>query len=112
MAFTQYHNLSGATARNNELLAVGDIPMEKIKAILVANTDDDDAATVNIYLHKESTTTSAAEFYYFIKNVSIPVGVSLLIENNDLLNFDNSSEGYSLWAYVGATDTVDVSIKR
>ena len=112
MAFTPYHNLAGATSRRTELLAVGDIPREKIKAILAANTHATADATLDIYLFKESTTTSEAKYYYIVKNLSIPVGTALLIENDDLLNFDNSSEGYSLQTYTGGSDTIDIHIKR
>ena len=112
MAFTPYHNIVGATATQNELLAIDDLPIRSLKCISIANIADSAAATVDLFIFKESTDAISPETYYLIKNVSIPAGVTLLFDNEEVLNFDNISGGYSLHLEVGSLDTVDVLLKK
>ena len=37
---------------------------------------------------------------------------SILLDNSDMLAFDNSTVGYGLYIKVGSSDTLDVLIKR
>ena len=108
MAFTAYHNILGATAQDNELVAINDISKKTIKSIQITNIGA--AATIDLYIFKDSTDTSAAETYYFLKDVSIPTKTSLVLDNSDLLRFDNNADGYSLYITVGSSDKVDVLI--
>ena len=111
MAFTPYHNIVGSTARDNELVAIDDLPKKGIKSIQITNIHDSAAATIGLYLFKDSTDATAGETYYFLKGTSIPIKVSLVLDNTYLLNFDNTSTGYSLYISVGSSDTVDVMIR-
>ena len=106
MAFTPYHNILGATARDNELVAVGDILRKGIKAIQITNIDASAAGIVSLYLYKDSTDTTADETIYILHDVEIPYAVSLLLDNPSILGFDNSS--YGLHMEVGASDEIDV----
>ena len=113
MAFTGYHNILGATAVDQELLAVGDTT-EKIKNILLTNAGavDSAAATVSLFIVKISQDLKAQEAYYMLKNVSMPPGTSLLLDDTDMVSFNNSASGYALYITVGSTDKVDVIITQ
>ena len=112
MAFIPYHNIIGATLRDNVLVAVDDLPRLPIKSIHITNVKSDGVATVSVYLYKDSVDSLADdETYFIISEVVIPVSVSLTLDNSDLLKFDNSTTGYSLNMSVGSSDTVDVVIK-
>ena len=106
MAFTPYHNILGATAQDNELVAVGDILKRTIKSIQITNVDVSAEGTVSLYLYKYSTDTAPEEVIYILHDVVIPHTVSLLLDNASILGFDNKS--YSLYMEVGANDEMDV----
>ena len=108
MAFTAYHNITGSTGVNVELLAPGDNAGD-IKSILIANTHATADATITLFIQDdpESGTTST---FKLLSTVAIPSDTSLLLDDKALLNFDNSSSGYSLNITVGSSDTVDVLI--
>tara|TARA_R110000765_G_scaffold274345_1_gene372940 strand:- start:702 stop:1034 length:333 start_codon:yes stop_codon:yes gene_type:complete len=106
MAFTPYHNILGATARDNELVAIGDIIRKSIKAIQITNVDASASATVSLYLYKDSTDTTADETIYILHDVVMPYATSLLLDNPSILGFDNSN--YGLHMDVGASDEIDV----
>ena len=108
MAFTPYHNILGATARDNELVAIGDILKKSIKAIQITNIDASAAGTVSLYLYKDSTDTAEDETIYILHDVEIPYATSLLLDNPSILGFDNSN--YGLHMDVGASDEIDVII--
>ena len=106
MAFTQYHNILGATARDNELVAIGDALRKTIKAIQITNVDASAEGTVSLYLYRNSTDAETDETIYILHDVVIPYTVSLLLDNPGILGFDNSK--YSLHIEVGANDEMDV----
>jgi dynactin complex subunit len=108
MAFTPYHNLLGATTRDNELVAINDTK-HGIKSLQISNVKSDAAATVDLYIFKDSTDTAASQVVYILNQVVIPFGVSLFL-NEDEVHFDNSI--WSLYMNVGGSDTVDVLIKK
>tara|TARA_R110000824_G_scaffold357579_1_gene545132 strand:+ start:1086 stop:1418 length:333 start_codon:yes stop_codon:yes gene_type:complete len=110
MAFTPYHNIVGATARDNELVATGDLPRSGIKSIQLTNIHGSAAATIDLYLYKDSTDTTSDETYYFLKDYQIAHRGYLILDNIHLLNFDNST--YSLHIETGSSDTVDVMIRK
>ena len=113
MAFTPYHNITGSTGVSVELLAAGD-DASNIKSITLANIHATADATVSLSIVKLSDYASknTQEVYYLISTVAIPSDTVLLLDNPDMLAFDNSLSGYSLYITVGSSDTVDVSIKR
>lgn len=109
MAFTPYHNILGATARDNELVAIGDISRKAVQAIQITNIDASAAATVGLYLYKDSTDTTAEQTVYILHDVVVPYATSFLLDDPNILKFDNSS--YSLHIEVGASDELDVIIQ-
>ena len=110
MAFTPHHNITGSTGVNVELLAPGD-GASNIKSILIANVHDDTDATVSLFIQNDPE-GRAASTYYLIKQIAIPSSTSLLLDNSNMLSFNNGPNGYGLYITVGGSDTVDVSITR
>ena len=110
MAFTAYHNLTGASGVYPELLAPGD-NVNSIKSILIANTHATATAEVALFIQDDPEDGVTSTFYLF-KKVSIPSGVSLLLDDSSMLSFDNSSDGYGLYMNIQSGDTVDVFINR
>ena len=105
MAFNRYHNITGSTGVDVELLAAGS-GANNIKSIMLTNIHATADATVTLNLFKSSTNKT----YRILSTVAIPSDTSLLLDDKALLNFDNSSSGYSLNITVGSSDTVDVLI--
>ena len=112
MAFTPYHNIFGATAQETELVATGDLTRGGITAIQITNIDASASATVSLYLYKGSTDTTPDETYYILHDVVMPYATSLLLEDSNILRFDNTSTGYSLHIEVGSSDELDVIIRK
>lgn len=113
MAFTGYHNITGSTGVYVELLAPGDTD-GVIKSIMLTNIHASNDATVSLSIVKLSdySARNASETYYLLHTIAIPADTSLLLDNSDILSFNNSKNGYSLFITVGSSDTVDVIIKR
>jgi hypothetical protein len=96
-------NISGNTVTS--VLAAGD-NVSKIETIILTNVHVSAAAVVDLFIDSNSLGT-----FYIIKNVSIPSGVSLVL--NEGVDFDNSSSGYTLYTKLGAsTSTVDILVNR
>jgi len=108
MAFTPFHNINSATNGTEvELVAPGDTKT-KIKSVLLTNIDSA-AITASLYLLDQSTGVR----YYIVYGVSLPVGASLLIDEDDVLSYDTSGSGYSLNLKLGSTsDLINVLIKN
>ena len=108
MAFTPFHNINTATdGKEIQLVDYGDNG-SSIKSILLTNIDSA-AITASLYLQDFATGTK----YYIIYSVSLPVGASLLLDSNDMLKFDNNTEGYSLNLTMGSTsDLINVLIGK
>ena len=112
MAFKGYHNITGSTGVHVELLAPGD-NAGNIKSIMITNIHGSNDATVSLSIAKlSSSSISSPETYYILSSLKIPIGSSLLLNDSDILTFNNSINGYSLFITVGGTDTVDVIIKK
>ena len=110
MAFTAYHNITGSTGVNIELLAPGDRAGD-IKSILIANTHATADATVTLFIQDDPSTGSTNTFK-LLSTVAIPSDTSLLLDNSSMLSFNNNAEGYGLYLTVGGSDTLDVFINR
>ena len=110
MAFSAYHNITGSTGVNVELLAPGDNAGD-IKSILIANTHATADATITLFIQDdpESGTTST---FKLLSTVAIPSDTSLLLDEPSMLSFDNTSNGFGLYMTVGSSDTLDVMINR
>ena len=76
MAFTAYHNITGSTGVDIELLAPGD-NASNIKSIVIANTHATADATVSLFIQDDPTAATTSTFYMF-KTVAIPSATSLL----------------------------------
>ena len=108
MAFSSYHNILGATSQDQILIEDGSSAGD-IRSILLTNVHDTADATVSLSIRNLKTGT---ETYYLLHTVAIPADTSLLLDNSAMLRFDNRTDKYSLVITVGASDTVDVTIKR
>ena len=105
MAFTKYHNITGSTGVDVELLATGDNG-DGIKSIWITNTRASNAATVSLYINNNTTNVK----YYLLSTVVIPSNGSLVLDDASTLNFDNAN--YGLYITVGSSDTLDVTISK
>ena len=103
MAFTKYHNITGSSGVDVELLAAGD-KSSNVKSIWITNTRASNAATVSLYINNNTTNKK----YYFLSTLVIPANGSLLLDDSNSLSFDNSN--YGLYMTVGSSDTLDVII--
>ena len=108
MAFTAFHNISSATdGVEVELVPVGEGASD-LKSILLTNVDTA-AITVDLFIQDASTNTK----YHLLYNVSLPLGASLLLDDSDMLSFNNRPGGYSLNLKMGSTsDLINVLIKK
>ena len=110
MAFTPYHNITGSTGVDVELIAPGE-NVGSIKSIMITNTHATADATVTLFIENDPT-AAAASIFKILSTVAIPSDTSLLLDNSTVLSFDNSSGGYGLYLTVGSSDTLDVMINR
>ena len=86
------------------LITRGGADSGKIQKISISNfSDDTGGAVVNLFLQN----AAAADFYFF-KNVNIPKGATMVLDDN--LNFDSAI--YSLIMYsTGTSPALTVMIK-
>ena len=87
----RHFNITGELTQ--ELLAVGD--NASVSSISLTNTDPSHSSTVHLYIEKQLTGK-----FYLLKNVSIPVGVTLL---HDIKSFNNKANEFGL--YIKLTKT-------
>ena len=101
---TTHHNISGELTQ--ELLAAGD--NVNITSISLVNTHASTTCTVDLYIEKQLTGK-----FYIIKSLQLPVGSTLILENNDI-KFSNKAGQFGLYIKLtkGASETpvVDVII--
>lgn len=105
MAFTRYHSIAGSSAVTTRLIKRGSNAND-IKSIMLTNTHATDAASVSLFLQDD--TGSVVKSFSILSSVLIPLNVSLLLDDESLLRFDNSVFG--LFITVGSSDTLDVLI--
>ncbi len=108
MALTRYHNIIGSTQATVSLIGIGS-RVDTINSIMITNVHASDEATVSLFL-QDSPVDSAPSSFYIIHEVAIPSSASLLLDDKDLLSFNNSASGFGLQITVGSSDTVDVII--
>tara|TARA_R110002012_G_scaffold191072_1_gene358759 strand:+ start:382 stop:708 length:327 start_codon:yes stop_codon:yes gene_type:complete len=97
---TRYHNLDGSVAKTIQLLPPGS-RVGSINSITITNTALTREAVVSLYIQDDVTGASKSTFY-LLKRVSVPAGVSLLLDNPSMLNFDSLE--YGLYGKVNDTD--------
>ena len=108
MAFTPYHNITGSTGVDVELIAPNE-GVGSISSILITNTHATADATVTLFI-EDDPTAAAASIFKILSTVAIPSDTSLLLDNSSVLSFDNSYSGFGLYVTVGSSDTLDIMI--
>jgi len=108
MAFIPYHNITGSSGVTSTLVNPTD-SVDLIGSVNVSNIHDTATATVSIFI-QTTPTSGSASVYYIVKNVSVPAGVSFLLDKPIILT--QGSTNYGLYITVGSSDTVDVIIRR
>ena len=103
MAIKLYHNITGSTGVDVELIAPGS-DVNTIKSIVLSNVRASNDATVSLFIQSPTLNKS----YHIIKTVNLPFNTSLVLEGNDIPRFNNSTNGYGLNITVGGSDEVDV----
>ena len=97
-----HHNISGELTQ--ELLAAGD--SVNVASISLVNVHASATCTVDLYIEKKLTGK-----FYFIKGLSLPLGVTLLLESGDLKFNNNTSEFALFIKLTGSSESaVDVII--
>jgi hypothetical protein len=103
MAIKLYHNITGSTGVDVELIAPGS-DINAIKSIVLSNVRASNDATVSLFIQSPTLNKS----YHIIKTVNLPFNTSLVLESGDIPRFNNSANGYGLNITVGGSDEVDV----
>ena len=104
MPFTPYHNILGASGTDQVLIA-SDFNSGKVKSVVLTNVHSADA-TVSLSIRSYP---GGSEIYYLVKDLDIPISVS----NEIYLGLDSFRRSdHELVITVGATDKIDVIIKR
>jgi len=102
---TTHHNISGELTQ--ELLAVGDNIVTT--SISLVNTHASTACNVDLYIEKKLTGK-----FYFLKAMSLPTGVTLILEKGEL-SFNNNAGEFGLFVKLTKSDvftltgTIDVT---
>ena len=96
-----YHNVNGANGVEIELLPAGS-NVGRIGSICITNSSSSVISTVGLRLYKDAT----GETFQIQAKVTLPVGVTLIIDDQALLNFDNSRKGFGLFANFGDDNSV------
>ena len=98
-----YHNVTGSTGTDVELIAAG-ANVGQIGSITNTSTSVEASAGLKLYRDSDGST------FQMIAKVTIPVGVTLLIDDQALLRFDNSRRGFGLFAFVASDTVCDILI--
>ena len=105
MAFNRYHNITGSTGVDIELIAPRSNASE-IKSIVITNTHVTADATVSLFI-QDSPTGASTRTFYILSTVAIPSDTSLLLNDSSIFKYGDT---YGLYGTVGSSDTVDVMI--
>ena len=108
MAFVPFHSIDSSTDGTEiELIAAGE-NVSSIKSVLLTNTDSHDL-NVSLYIQDSKTGNK----FFMLHLVSLPQKMSLLLDSNDMLAFNNTVGGFSLNLKLGSTsDLINILIKR
>ena len=97
---TLFHHLIGQVNVDTQLLAPGDI-RGAIKSISITNAYVGDTGTISLFLEEEGA--SSFQTFYIIKDVNLPGGSTLLLDDPGMLSYDKSA--YGLYARTGGLDS-------
>ena len=104
---TNHHNISGELT--TEILAVGDDVV--VSQISLCNTHASTTCTVDMYVEKVKIGSVDRGQFYFMKNVALPVGATLVLEKGDL-KLNNKLDEFGLYIKLtkGASETPSVDV--
>ena len=103
---TLYHNIVGATAADNELLAPG-AGVTGIRSITITNTHGTDDASFGLFI-QDAPESGASSTFKIVGKTVLPAGATLLLNDASMLSFDNSK--YGLYAQAVSGSTYDIVI--
>ena len=108
---SKFYNVTGSTGITVRLIA----PKEtnsNIKSILLTNVHATATATVTLFIQNDPESNGATtNTFKLLNTVAIPSDTALLLDNQSMLNFDNSGDNsFGLYITVGSSDTLDVFI--
>ena len=103
-----FHNIT--TVLTKDLLTAGD-NVNNLKSITIANVDTSNDAKVDLFLNKGD------DNFYILKKVDIPVEFAQVLQPEDNIKFNNTTNGYSMRIQVDTGDgstaaAVDVILRR
>ena len=109
--FTPYHNITGSTGVDIELIEPG-TKVIGIKSIVITNTHATADATVSLFI-QNNPSAAAASTFYILSTVAIPSDSTLILDNPSVLSFNNSTlTSFGLYLTVGSSDTLDIMINK
>lgn len=103
MPVTKFHNITGSSGVDVELLAPGD-KVNSLKSIVICNTRASNDATISLFLQSQTLNKT----FHIFKTVNLPFNTSLVLQNDEIPTFNNSQNNFGLYITVGSSDTVDV----
>jgi len=108
MSFQNFYNINTATDGTIVTLIQQGQNVGNLKAIIITSTD---SASNDISLFYQNDTEAVP--YYLIFKQPFPAGGTLLLDSDDMIAFNNSSSGYSLYFQGHDTSTkATVILKR
>tara|TARA_A100001201_G_C3930957_1_gene153574 strand:- start:82 stop:408 length:327 start_codon:yes stop_codon:yes gene_type:complete len=108
MSFQNFYNINTATDGTIVTLIQQGQNVGNLKAIIITNYS---TASKNISLFYQNDTEAVP--YYLIYKQLFPIGGTLLLDSDDMIAFNNSSSGYSLYFQAYDTSTkATVILKR
>ena len=108
MSFQNFYNINTATDGTIVTLIQQGQNVGNLKAIIITNHS---AASKEISLIYQNDTEAVP--YYLIYKQPFPIGGTLLLDSDDMIAFNNSSSGYSLYFQGHDTSTkATVILKR
>ena len=103
MSLTRFHNITGSTGVDVELLAPGD-GVGNLLSIVICNVRASNDATVSLFLQSQTLNQT----FHILKTVNLPFNSSIVLNSADLPTFNNSENKFGLYITVGGSDEVDV----
>ena len=100
-----YHNIDGSTATQVELIAV-EQGVEQVNSIMITNKASA-TATISLFLQDDPASGSTSTYRFFV-NFSLPIATTLILDDKNILSFDNGV--YGLYIRCGSSDELDVII--
>ena len=101
-----YYNIVGSSSVTTELISPS--VNTNVGSLTVCNTHASNSASITLFIQNDPT-SGTTNTYNIVKAVVLPAKTTLLFDNKDLFNYNNS---YDLYITVGSSDTVDVIINQ